>query len=202
MVLFPLLHGNSKWGSAVKLDPVIAKNYFLPIHWCWSTDVTVCLSTPSSLSPFHLTEAGSSWPESLPAALADAQCRSLWARRGWGHGGSEGLEQEPGHGTTGHGMLKDTLGCTPAQWLFSAHSMEHSSLFLCPAQCVRHVQLSCLWSVWICHFWATTALSSQVCHWYALSLQKTVSNRLEFKHKLVFGLVFTQKLFPLINLHR
>lgn len=70
-------------------------------------DVTVCLSTPCSLSP-HLSEAGSSQPGSLPAALADAQCRGLSTVgvRSWGL-----LEQETGHGTMGHGMLKDTLGC-------------------------------------------------------------------------------------------
>lgn len=100
------------------------------------------------------------------------------------------------------GVLKHTLGCTPAGRLFSGHRMRCSSV---PShtQCVRHIQLSCVSSVWIyVTFEPWLHYLHKVRHWYALTLQKGVLNILEFKHKPPSGLVFTQKLFPLITLHR
>lgn len=160
----------------------------------------LCLSSPCSLSPSHLTGAGSSWPQSLPAALADAQgdaaACELSRVRTWGLRG-------PGTGDSG-------------AWDAQGHSRVYPSsvAFLCPQhEALLSVLLPCTMCqtrpaelpvkcMDLCHFWATPALSSQVCHWYALSLQKGVLNRLEFKHKIVSGLIFTQKLFPLITLHR
>lgn len=158
----------------------------------------VCLSTPCSLSP-HLSEAGahSQGHSLLPWQMHNA---GVWARWGWGAGGSWNRTQA---------MAQWDMGCSRTHWgvpssvasLCPQHEALLSVLMPCTMcqTCPAELPVKCMD---LCHFWATTALSSQVCHWYALPIQKGVLNRFEFKHKLVSGLVFTQKLLLLITLHR
>lgn len=103
--------------------------------------------------PVHslLSESSFKWGWELTARVTSC-CPGRCTMQGSEHGGGEelgapGTGDRPWH--NGAWDAQGHAGVRPAQWLFSAHSMRLSSLFLCPAQCVRHVQLSCLWSVWI-----------------------------------------------------
>ena len=150
-------------------------------------DVTTCLSIPCSPRVSFSFNWG--WELIANITLHYWGAQGAWSRR-------EAVAR------CSTGVLKHRLGCTSARRLFSAHGTRCSSVSLPHRQCVRHVQLSCVWSGWIhVAFEPWLHYLHKVCRWYALSLQKGVLNILEFKHKPPSGLIFTQKLFPLTTLH-